>query len=442
MAVRIKDVEPASPAQAAGLRAGMRLISLDGHPIHDGLDYEFYSPPAQLLALVQDEEGGPPREVHVHKEEYQPLGCVFESYLIDGQHACKNRCVFCFIDQLPKGLRPSLYFKDDDERLGFLFGNYVTLTNLSDTEIDRIIEQRIAPVNISVHTASPALRVQMMGNSRAGEVLAYIPKLAAAGIPLNCQLVLCPGLNDGEELRHTIEWLAGYRPAVQSIAAVPVGLTRHREGLYPLEGYTRKTAAAQLDILLEMGDAYLKQGGSRLVFPADEWFLLAGRPLPPDAFYEGYPQLENGVGMWRLFHDEFLAALDDATAPTAHLPAPCAADIAVGTLAAPLLEELAAALHARFPQVRLYVHAIENHFFGPDITVTGLLTGADIIAQLQGRLHTSILLLPPLLLRNEGDLLLDGQTPAGIAETLGVDVRVPNEGGAGLVDALLHARLP
>lgn len=432
MAVPIKDVEPGSPAAKAGLRGGMELVSLDGREVRDGLDYEFHSPPAQLRVVVR--ANGRLRELTVHKEEYQPLGCLFESYLIDGQHSCRNRCVFCFIDQLPDGLRPSLYFKDDDERLGFLFGNYITLTNLGDAEIDRVIEQRI-PVNISVHTVNPELRVKMMRNKHAGEALRYIPKLAAAGIPLNFQLVLCPGLNDGEELRRSLEWLAALRPAVQSIAAVPVGLTRYRAGLYPLESYTPATAASQLDILLEYGERFLRQNGQRLVYPSDEWFLLAGRPIPPADFYEGYPQLENGVGMWRLLEDEFSEALAEAEAPIA----PREADIAVGVLAAPLFHILAARLEERFPEVKLHVHEVENHFFGPGVTVTGLLTGGDIIGQLRGKLQSRRLLLPYMTLRNEGDLLLDGTSPANLHEALGVEIIVSEPGGEALLETILEA---
>lgn len=431
MAVHIKDVQPGSPAALAGLKSGMELISLDGHEIRDGLDYEFYSPPARLNVVARD--GEQTLHITVQKEEYKPLGCIFGSYLIDDQHSCKNKCVFCFIDQLPKGLRSSLYFKDDDERLGFLFGNYITLTNLTELEIDRIIEQRIAPVNISVHTTDPTLRVQMMANPRAGEVLTYIHRLAQAGIPLNFQLVLCPGLNDGEELIKSLDWLAGLGPAVQSIAAVPVGLTRYREGLYPLESYTSETAAAQLDILLAAGEKHLAQRGTRLVYPSDEWFLLAGQPIPPEAFYEGYPQLENGVGMWRFLENEFLEALAD----TEEHKGPRQADIAVGKLAAPLFESLSRRLADRFPDVHLYVHGVENLFFGPKITVTGLLTGQDIIEQLYGQLHSQRLFLPYMILRHEGDLLLDGTSPADIEAALDTKVIISEPGGDKLLEAIL-----
>jgi putative radical SAM enzyme (TIGR03279 family) len=410
----------------------MRLNAINGHPLRDGLDYEFYSAATRLELEVC--EGAAVRILTVEKDEYQPLGCEFASYLIDGQRRCKNRCVFCFIDQTPPGMRPSLYFKDDDERLGFLFGNYVTLTNLGSREVERIIEMRFSPVNVSVHSANPGLRVQMMGNPGAGDALAVIPKLAAAGIELNFQLVLIPGLNDGDELRRSIGWLAGFWPAALSIAAVPVGLTRHRLGLPRLPAYTPKQAATQLDIMLASGDELLAKKGSRLVYPSDEWFLLAGRAVPPDDFYEGYPQLENGVGMWRLLEDEFAGALKALPAGTAQAGGP--AHIATGTLAAPLLARLAARLARRVPGAGVRVHTVYNDFFGRSVTVAGLLCGRDIMAQLKGK-AAGRLLLGEDMLRAEGDVLLDDTTPAQIGEALGVRAVVVPRGGGALLRAML-----
>lgn len=431
MAVVIKGILPGSPAQTAGLKPDMCLVSIDGHEINDGLDYEFYSTRENpTLSVVSN---GVATSIKVKKQEYQPLGCEFESYLIDKQHSCKNKCVFCFIDQLPKGMRSSLYFKDDDERLSFLFGNYITLTNLTSSEVQRIIDMRISPINISVHTVNPALRVDMMKNKHAGDVLAYIPQLAKAGISINTQLVLCPGLNDGDELRRSIEWLAELYPAMQSIAAVPVGLTKHRDGLYPLRVYNKEEAERQLDILLEYGDKFARQHGVRLVYPSDEWFLLAEREIPAEEFYDGYPQLENGVGMWRLLKEEFLLALEQAQAPRG----PRAADVVVGKSAAPLLQELAAKLHQKFPNVCLTVHMVENSFFGPNITVSGLLTGQDIVNACKGKLKSKVLLLPDIMLRAEGDILLDDMTPAEIGELLQVEMQVVPQGGEGLLFGVL-----
>ena len=432
MAVTITSVQPGSPAHKSGLTGGMQLLSVDGHDICDGLDYEFYTTGPCLRLVVGC--GGKTREITVDKEDYQPLGCEFDSYLIDGQHSCKNKCVFCFIDQLPKGMCPSLYFKDDDERLSFLFGNYITLTNLSQREVDRIAAMRISPVNVSVHTTNPDLRVQMMKNKNAGKVLEVLPQLARAGILMNFQLVLCPGWNDGQELERSIRDLAAFRPHVGSIAAVPVGLTQYREGLAPLQSYDAASAKKQLDIMLAAGDAFLKEDGVRLVYPSDEWFLLAGVEIPPADFYDDFRQLEIGVGMWRLLQDEFTQALEDAQADEEESDA----DIVVGLLAAPLLQQLAQDLQAKFPNTRLWVHPIRNDFFGPGVTVTGLLTGQDIIAQLTGKMHSDRLLLPEDVLRSEGDVMLDDTTPADLEAALGVRVQVLPKGGSVLLDAILY----
>lgn len=427
MAVKIDWVDPASPAEKLGLAPGDVLVSIDGQDIRDGLDYEFYAAGANPVLVVEKE--GARHTLQAQKEEYQPLGCGFSSYLIDRQHACKNKCVFCFVDQLPRGLRKSLYFKDDDERLGFLFGNYITLTNLSEQEVQRIITMRFSPVNVSVHTANPRLRVEMMGNKQAGQALDILPRLAAAGITLNCQLVLCPGINDGEELVYSLDWLAGLGDSVASIAAVPVGLTRHREGLAPLQSYDRQGAARQLDILLQKGEEFSQRLGRRLAYPSDEWFLLAGRPIPPEEFYDGYPQLENGVGMWRLLYEEYTAALQDLhfaqTAPQA--------DLAVGMLAAPLLQQLADLTRAQYPKAHLAVHPVVNDFFGPGVTVTGLLTGQDIVAQLQGKLISRRLLLSEDVLRAGEEVFLDGMTVQDLERQLDTQVQIVPRSGEDLL---------
>ncbi len=431
MPITIQNVLPNSPADNAGIRSNMQLVSVNGNLICDGLDYEFHTTGSKLDLVLQD--GNTPVSITVSKDEYQPLGCAFFSYLADKHRHCKNACVFCFIDQLPKGLRSSLYFKDDDERLGFLFGNYVTLTNLTDTEIERIISMRFAPVNISVHTANPDLRVEMTKNPSAGKALSYIPKLAKAGIPMNFQLVLCPGINDGDELRHSLQWLSEFHPYTQSIAAVPVGLSAHREGLAALTSYTKETASSQLDIMLQMGNQFSEKFGSRLIYPSDEWFLLAEREIPSADFYDGYPQLENGVGMWRSFFDEFLDELSYATPPNGKI----SADIATGVLSAPLMQHLADKVNETMPSVYIRVHTIVNDFFGHSITVSGLLCGEDIIAQLKDKLCSQNLFLPANILRSEGDLLLDDTAPSDIETALNVHVHIPSDGAFSLLQALL-----
>lgn len=430
MAVKITGTEKGSPAQKAGL-AGTVLLSIDGNEINDMLDYEYYSSGAKLEIAVM--RAGKLEYVPVEKAEYEPLGCSFESYLIDKKHACRNKCIFCFIDQLPKGLRDTLYFKDDDERLSFLFGNYITLTNLNAHEVERIKKMRISPINISVHTVEPELRVQMMTNKHAGEVLRYIDEFAAEGIEMNCQLVLCRGVNDGEHLRKSVEKLAGLYPAVQSIAAVPSGLTRYREGLYPLTPYDRETAAEVLDILEEYGQKYREKHGVRIVYAADEWFLLAERPIPPDEYYDGYLQLENGVGMWRRLHDEFIDALP--VQKRTYLPRTL--DIATGTMAYPLIRLLTDTLQSLHSNVRIYVHCIENNFFGGNVGVAGLITGTDLIAQLKGNLKSRTLGIPAVMLREEKDKFLDGVTVKQLEKALGVHVRILPQDGAALAAALL-----
>ena len=430
MAVRVTGTDKGSPAQKANL-ADTVLLSIDGNEINDMLDYSFYSSGAQLELAVM--RGAKLEYIKLEKEEYEPLGCSFESYLIDKKHSCRNKCMFCFIDQLPKGLRETLYFKDDDERLSFLFGNYITLTNLNPHEVERIKRMHISPINISVHTVEPELRVKMMTNKNAGAVLRYLDEFAAEDIAMNCQLVLCRGVNDGGHLRKSIEKLASLYPAVRSVAAVPSGLTRFREGLYPLTPYDKETATGVLDILEEYGDLYREKYGTRLVYPGDEWFLLAGRPIPPADYYDDYPQIENGVGMWRKLHDEFMEALPAVRQPLL----PRAIDVVTGEAAEPLIRMLAGALQAAHRNVRITVHCVKNDFFGGNITVAGLLTGTDLIAQLKGRLKSHTLGVPETMLRDENDKFLDDVTIKQLEKALGVRVRILPQDGAALAAALL-----
>lgn len=332
-------------------------------------------------------------------------------------------------------MREPLYFKDDDERLSFLFGNYITLTNLSEREIDRIIEMHISPIFVSVHTTNPQLRVRMLANKRGGEVLDYLPKLAAAGIELNCQLVLCRGVNDGAELRRTLDDLLRLRPQVGSVAAVPAGVTRYRKGLYKLEAYDRDSARETLDILEEYSRRCRKEYGRSIVYPSDEWYLTAERELPPAEFYDEYAQLEDGVGMWRLFHDTFLEELDAYRG----LVLPHSIDLVTGTLAGPLIEQSARALMERYPQVRVAVHPIRNDFFGGNVSVAGLVTGTDIIKQCRGKLQSGLLAVPEVMLRDEKDRFLDDVTLPQLAEALGCRVvAIPADGG-GCCKACLSA---
>ena len=435
MPVRVQKVDKGSVAERVGIQTGTTLLSVDGNELNDMLDYQFYtsSPKFNLAASI----GGKLEYLKIEKGEYEPLGCEFATYLIDQKHSCSNHCMFCFIDQLPPGMRASLYFKDDDERLSFLFGNYITLTNLSQHEVERIKKMHISPINISVHTTNPQLRIRMMANRKAGETLKYLQEFADAGIALNCQLVLCRGINDGDELRRSLTDLVNMHPSVQSIAAVPAGLTAYRKGLYPLTCYDAESAGAALDILEEFGDRCKREFGTRLIYPGDEWYLTAGRPVPPADFYEDFAQLENGVGMWRLFHDEFLAELE---AGHRRPLLPKRIDVVTGTLVAPLIKQMMAALQKKYRTISIKVHPITNNFFGGNVSVTGLVTATDIIAQCRGRMHSRTLVVPESMLRSEKDMFLDSVTLAQLEHALGVKVKVVPSGGAECVRALLGVK--
>ncbi len=435
MAVRVFSVDEDSIASRLGFAPGDELIQVDGEPINDVLDYQFYTDSAHFH--IQARIHGVEQMLDVEKDVYEPFGCNFETYLGDQKHSCSNHCMFCFIDQLPPGMRESLYFKDDDERLGFLFGNYITMTNMGEHEIDRIIKMHISPVNVSVHTTDPKLRIRMLANKQAGEVLRRLQKMANAGIELNCQLVMCPGVNDGDNLRRTLTDLLDLGPSVQSIAAVPFGMTRYRDKLFHLEPYTQEAAAETLDILEEFGDLSVQKYGRRVVFPSDEFFLQAGREIPDSAYYENFDQLENGVGMWRLFRDEFLAELDKPHRVFGEKRV----DIVTGTLAAPLIREMTQEMERQYPMIHAEVHAIQNDFFGGNVDVAGLVTGTDILAQCKGKLTGDTLCIPEVMLRAEKDLFLDGKTPAEVAGELGVKFEIVPAGGGDLAKALLRTGL-
>ncbi len=435
MAIKIQTVEPGSPAQQLGLGPGDELLSVDGNPLNDTLDYEFYTDSSSfhLKARIQ----GAVQEWDVHREARGPFGCDFATYLGDEKHSCSNHCMFCFIDQLPPGMRESLYFKDDDERLSFLFGNYITMTNMQDHEIDRIIKMHISPINISVHTTNPQLRVRMLANRRGGETLKYLDRLVEGGIEVNCQLVLCRGINDGDELRRTLTDLLKLTPMVQSIAAVPCGITDYRKNLYPQVPYDAASSAEVIDILEEFGDECKARHGKRIIYPSDEWYLNAGRPLPPAEFYEDYAQLENGVGMWRLFEQEFLAELDKPH----RVYGSKKMDVVTGTLAAPLIEAMMAELHRQYPMIEVTVHPIQNKFFGGNVSVAGLVTATDILAQCKGKLQSNVLGVPEVMLRSERDMFLDSVTVDELAQQLGVKIEILPSGGGDEARALLRSGL-
>ena len=431
MAVKITGIEKGSFAEQKKLSAGDTLLSINGKEIRDVLDYQFYIKDTKLILSLLTADGKS-KMVVIRKDEFDDIGLEFETYLMDKQRHCKNKCVFCFIDQLPEGLRDSLYFKDDDSRLSFLFGNYITLTNLTDAEADRIIEMHISPVNISVHTMNPELRVKMMLNPKAGESLKYLRRFAEAGISINTQLVLCPGINDGEELEYSIKELFKLYPAVQSIAAVPVGLTDHRDGLYPLEPYTEETAGEVIDMIDRCNSGFEKEHGEIIAFAADEFYLKAGREMPDADYYNGFPQLENGVGMWALLKSEFDEALEECGITELKRKA----TVVTGKAAYPLIRELSDKAMKKISGLEINVVAAENKLLGEMITVSGLLCGKDIADAVSGTDLGDELIIPPNCLRSEGDMFLDDMTVTQLSEKLGVEVKQNGSSGYELLSAM------
>lgn len=432
MAVIIESVQAGSLAHKKNISAGDSLISVNGNEVNDVLDYRFYLNDKKLRLVLKGADGKM-KIATVIKDEFEDIGLEFETYLMDKQQHCKNKCIFCFIDQLPKGLRESLYFKDDDSRLSFLFGNYITLTNMKDEDIDRIIKMHISPVNISVHTMNPDLRVKMMLNPRAGESLRYIEKLAKGGILLNTQLVLCPGINDGAQLEYSLKKLGELYPQVQSIAAVPVGLSDHRDGLYPLEPYTSETAGEVIDIIDRFNAEFEEEHGEIIAYAADEFYLKAQREIPDAEYYNGFPQLENGVGMWALLESEFMQALEECETKEKFRRVTAV----TGQAAYPLIAMLAAKATEKIKGLEVNVVCAKNRLLGGMITVSGLLCGEDIAYALEGEDIGEELLIPPNSLRKEGDMFLDNMTVTELSQKLGVKVTANGSGG----DELLYAMI-
>ena len=425
----IRSIDGDSPLRGR-VHEGDRLLSINGNLIRDVLDYKYFAYDSRLTVIFQRPDGTE-YEVKLRKAEGGDLGVDFESYLMDAPRACANNCVFCFIDQLPRGMRKTMYFKDDDARLSFLMGNYITLTNLSPREIERIIALHISPINVSVHTTNPQLRVEMLRHKRAGESIDVMRRFAENGIRMNCQIVCCPGLNDAEELMRSMRDLADMHPGVNSVSIVPVGLTKFREGLYPLTPFTKEHAAETIDMVEAFAEDCRQRLGSRIFFCGDELYLKAERPLPEDEYYEGYTQLENGVGMLRLMETEFLSALKLSDEPD-YVPF----SIATGVSAAPFFENLLSKAREKYPQLNGRVYAIVNDFFGHSINVAGLVTGGDLIAQLKGReLGERLFVAQNMLRRAEMDFL-DDVTLEEASKALNIPIYPTESDGFALWDAI------
>ncbi|MCQ2385316.1 MAG: DUF512 domain-containing protein, partial [Clostridia bacterium] len=404
--VRITEVEPGSLADKAGILPRDMLLAINGNPITDVLDYRFYLAARRVDVSVL--RGDEPLSFLIRKKEYDDVGLSFASGLMDEKRPCKNGCIFCFIDQLPKGMRETLYFKDDDSRLSFLHGNYITLTNLCDSDIDRIIRMRCSPINVSIHTTNPELRVKMMKNKRAGEVLSYLNRLAQASLSLRGQIVLCKGINDGGELERTMRDLSGLYPSLDSVSVVPAGLTKYRDGLYPLTPFTKEDCREIIRQVEAFACDMAKKNGCRVFAAADEFYLKADLPLPSPETYEGYPQIENGVGMIASLEEEFDLALADL--PRDFAPAPRSVTAACGLAAEALMKRLKEKTEARFPQIHISVIPVKNRFFGEQITVSGLLTGRDLADFLRDKELGDAVLITRNALRREGDLFLCGMS--------------------------------
>ena len=433
--VKILAVAPGSPAEKAGILPSDFLIGIDGHPVQDVLDYRFYmtEPKIELEILRADK----PLLFTVRKGQYDDVGLEFESYLMDSKQRCRNRCIFCFIDQNPSGMRDAVYFKDDDSRLSFFFGNYITLTNLSDEDVDRIIRMRISPVNISVHTTNPALRVKMMGNRNAGKVLRYLDRFYEGGITMNFQIVLCRGVNDGQELKKTLEDLSLLEPWAASIAVVPAGLTHYRDGLYPLEPFDAQSSRQVLRAIDAQARDNLAQFGKRLIYASDEWFVNSGLAIPDQMYYEDYPQIENGVGMLRSMEDEIDAALADFDGFGMAPRTPRRVSVATGQAAYPYVCQWVEKAKRKFPMLSCTVHCVQNRFFGGNVTVAGLLTASDLLETLPSEPLGEVLLIPSAMLRHEGDLFLDGMSLEELTRKLGVAVVPIGNDGREFIEKLM-----
>jgi putative radical SAM enzyme (TIGR03279 family) len=432
----VYKVQADSIAEELEVTPGDALLSVNGHEIEDVFDYRYYTNEEYLTVVIR-KENGEEWELEIEKEYEEDLGFEFANGLMDDYKSCHNKCIFCFIDQMPEGMRDTLYFKDDDSRLSFLQGNYVTLTNMKDHDLERILEYKLGPINISVQTTNPKLRCRMLNNRFAGDALKKMDILYEAGIPMNGQIVLCKGVNDGEELKRSIEDLMKYAPVMESVSVVPVGLSRFREGLYPLEPFTRDDAGEVLELIHHYQKLCMEQSGLHFVHASDEWYLLAEQKLPSEENYDGYPQLENGVGMLRLLREEFREAMELEGVKKGHdILHSEKITIATGMLAAPVLQELALEFQAVFPEKEIQVIPVRNYFFGEQITVSGLLTGQDIMEQLKERELGNRLLLPCNLLRSKEEVFLDDMTLSQLESALQVRIDIVKSSGQDLVSCL------
>ncbi len=431
--VLITGVEKSSIAEKAGVRGGDYLIKINGHDVNDVLDYRFYITENKIILTLHRE--AELFEIDIKKLQYEDIGLEFESFLMDKQHSCRNKCIFCFIDQLPQGMRDTMYFKDDDSRMSFLKGSYITLTNLSDEDIERICSMKISPINISVHTTNPELRCKMMGNRFAGKSLEALKRFADAGIVMNTQIVLCKGVNDGDELTRSMRELGVLYPQIQSVSVVPSGLTKFRDGLHPLEPFSPTECKTVIDQVEDFAAKCREKHGCSIFYLGDEFYIKAGLPLPDADRYDGYPQIENGVGLITSMTDEFYDELDFLD--TYDTERKRRLSIATGEAAYSFISSLTRELEKRLSDTKINVYKIENKFFGENITVAGLIVGQDLIEQLKDKDLGTKLFIPSVMLRYENDLFLDDVSIDSLSGELGVEIETVNNSGYEFIEALL-----
>lgn len=428
---KITAVAPGSIGEELELEPGDVLLSIDGEEIEDIFDYD-YMTDSEFFVMTVRKADGEEWELEIESGG-EDLGLTFENGLMSEYRSCRNKCIFCFIDQMPPGMRDTLYFKDDDSRLSFLQGNYITLTNMSDKDIDRIIRFHLAPINISVQTMNPELRCRMLNNRFAGEALKKIDRLYEAGTEMNGQIVLCKGVNDGKELEYTIGKLAAYAPCMESVSVVPVGLSKFRDGLYPLEPFTKEDACQVIDTIEKWQKKLYRKHHIHFIHASDEWYILAGRELPEESRYDGYIQLENGVGMLRLLHEEFMDALDGKKDDGIEEEL----SVATGYLPYPYMKTLLEELEKVYPGRKIHLYPIRNDFFGEMITVAGLITGQDLISQLKGKTLGTRLLLPAVMFKSGEEIFLDDITRSQAEDALQIPINIVKSSGYDLVDAIL-----
>lgn len=435
----IKTVHRLSIAEELGIEPGDALLQINGNGIEDIFDYQYFIQDEYIEVLIQ-KQNGEEWLLEIDKEYSEDLGLEFENGFMDEYRSCHNKCIFCFIDQMPKGMRDTLYFKDDDSRLSFLQGNYVTLTNMSDQDIERVIRYHLSPINISFQTTNPALRCKMLNNRFAGEALKWVERLYEAGVAMNGQIVLCKGINDGGELERSISDLTAYLPHLESVSVVPVGLSKYREGLFPLEPFEKEDAVRVLECIHRWQEKIYKEYGVHFVHASDEWYILAEEELPEEERYDGYLQLENGVGMLRLQMEEFREAMAALTQEDGIYVPKEELSLVTGRLAYPYIQQMADTMMQCFPALTIHVYAITNDFFGEQITVSGLLTGQDIIGQLQGKPLGKRILLPQNVLRSGEDYFLDDITVPELEKALQVKADIVKSSGHDFVDTILKRK--